>query len=192
VCEPIFERPLKDISFGRLLLHLFQTARRFNMEIQPQLVLLQKTLLNIEGLGRELYPDLDLWQTAKPFLERWMNEHVGIRAFVHSLGTNAPKWLDKLPELPLLVHETLQLSKQGKLRFEWQSRELERLRRDINRANRRTYGAVLAGALLICAALLHGFSRDALPTSAGSHWVAWLLAIAALVLIIGTRPRSGD
>ena len=99
VCEPIFERPLKDISFGQLLLRLFQTARRFHMEVQPQLVLLQKTLLNIEGLGRELYPDLDLWQTAKPFLERWMSEQVGVRAFFKSLRNNLPLWGEKLPEL---------------------------------------------------------------------------------------------
>ena len=192
VCEPIFERPLKEISFGRLLLHLFQTARRFNMEIQPQLVLLQKTLLNIEGLGRELYPDLDLWQTAKPFLERWMSDHVGLRAFARSLSTNAPKWLDKLPELPLMVHETLEQTRQGRLKIEWHSRELEKLRRDINRANRRTYGAVIAGALLISAALLHSLSRDSLNSFAGSHWIGWLLAATAILLIVRSRPRGDD
>ena len=192
VCEPIFERPLKEISFGRLLLHLFQTARRFNMELQPQLVLLQKTLLNIEGLGRELYPDLDLWQTAKPFLERWMSDHVGLRAFARSLSTNAPKWLDKLPELPLLVHETLEQTRQGRLKIEWHSRELEKLRRDINRANRRTYGAVIAGALLISAALLHSLSRDSLSSFSGSHWIGWLLAAAAILLIVRSRPRDDD
>ena len=85
MCEPIFARPLKEIYFGRLLLRLFQTSRRFNMEIQPQLVLLQKTLLNIEGLGRELDPDLDLWSTAKPYLERWMSEQVGWRGLVRTL-----------------------------------------------------------------------------------------------------------
>ena len=87
VCEPIFARPLKEISFGKLLLRLFQTSRRFNIEVQPQLVLLQKTLLNIEGLGRELDPDLDLWQTAKPYLERWMGEQVGWRGLVRPSGT---------------------------------------------------------------------------------------------------------
>ena len=90
VCEPIFDRPLKDISFGRVLLRLFQTSRRFNVEIQPQLVLLQKTLLNIEGLGRQLDPELDLWNTAKPFLERWMNEQIGWRALVNNLRDEAP------------------------------------------------------------------------------------------------------
>ncbi len=95
VCEPIFEKPLKDISFGLVLMGLFQTARRFNMEVQPQLVLLQKTLLNIEGLGRQLYPDLDLWQTAQPFLERWMKERMGPKAVWKNIRQQAPDWLEK-------------------------------------------------------------------------------------------------
>ncbi|HEY9145191.1 MAG TPA: ubiquinone biosynthesis regulatory protein kinase UbiB [Thiobacillus sp.] len=107
VCEPVFDRPLKDISFGRVLLQLFQASRRFNVEIQPQLVLLQKTLLNIEGLGRQLDPDLDLWKTAKPFLERWMNEQVGWRALVKNLQTEAPRWAALLPQLPRLAHHAL-------------------------------------------------------------------------------------
>ena len=107
VCEPQFERPLKDISLGQVLLRLFQTSRRFNVEIQPQLVLLQKTLLNIEGLGRELDPDLDLWTTAKPFLERWMNEQVGWRAFADRFKAEAPRYAHLLPELPRLVHAAL-------------------------------------------------------------------------------------
>ncbi len=107
VCEPVFDRPLKEISFGRVLLQLFQASRRFNVEIQPQLVLLQKTLLNIEGLGRQLDPDLDLWKTAKPFLERWMNEQVGWRALVRNLQSEAPKWAALLPQLPRLAHHAL-------------------------------------------------------------------------------------
>lgn len=107
VCEPVFDRPLKDISFGRVLLQLFQASRRFNVEIQPQLVLLQKTLLNIEGLGRQLDPELDLWKTAKPFLERWMNEQLGWRALVKNLRTEAPKWAALLPQLPRLAHQAL-------------------------------------------------------------------------------------
>lgn len=107
VCEPIFERPLKEISFGQLLLRLFQTARRFNMEVQPQLVLLQKTLFNIEGLGRQLYPDLDLWNTAKPFLERWLKKQLGPRAFLRKVREYLPYWAEKLPEMPDLVYQTL-------------------------------------------------------------------------------------
>ncbi len=108
VCEPIFDRPLKDISFGKTLLRLFQTARRFEMEVQPQLVLLQKTLLNIEGLGRQLDPDLDLWKTFKPFLERWMSEQVGWRALRRMLREEAPQWAQILPQLPRLLHREME------------------------------------------------------------------------------------
>ena len=108
VCEPYFDRPLKDISLGLVLMRLFQTSRRFNVEIQPQLVLLQKTLLNIEGLGRQLDPELDLWSTAKPFLERWMVEQVGPRRFWNQLKVEAPHYAKLLPELPRLLHAYLQ------------------------------------------------------------------------------------
>ena len=116
VCEPVFARPLKEIYFGRLLLRLFQTARQFNMEVQPQLVLLQKTLLNIEGLGRELDPDLDLWRTAKPYLERWMSEQVGWRGVLRSLAQEAPYWSAMLPQLPRLLHRALTEDRVGPLR----------------------------------------------------------------------------
>jgi len=107
VCEPQFDRPLKDISLGQVLMRLFQTSRRFNVEIQPQLVLLQKTLLNIEGLGRQLDPDLDLWVTAKPFLERWMNEQIGWRGLIDRLAKEAPRYTQLIPELPRLLHQAL-------------------------------------------------------------------------------------
>jgi ubiquinone biosynthesis protein len=115
VCEPIFARPLKEISFGRLLLRLFQTSRRFNVEVQPQLVLLQKTLLNIEGLGRTLDPDLDLWKTAKPYLERWMQEQIGWRGLIRSLQHEAPYWAIALPQLPRLAHRLLAEDRLGPL-----------------------------------------------------------------------------
>jgi ubiquinone biosynthesis protein len=109
VCEPHFDRPLKDISLGQVLMRLFQTSRRFNVEIQPQLVLLQKTLLNVEGLGRQLDPELDLWNTAKPFLERWMDEQIGWRGLLERLKKEAPRYGQLLPELPRLAHQTLTL-----------------------------------------------------------------------------------
>jgi ubiquinone biosynthesis protein len=108
VCEPLFDRPLKDISLGQVLLRLFQTSRRFNVQIQPQLVLLQKTLLNVEGLGRQLDPELDLWSTAKPFLERWMSEQVGVEGLAQRLKDEAPRYAKLLPELPRLLHAALQ------------------------------------------------------------------------------------
>ncbi len=107
VCEPQFDRPLKDISLGQVLMRLFQTSRRFNVEIQPQLVLLQKTLLNIEGLGRQLDPELDLWATAKPFLESWMHRQVGWTGLVERLKNESPRYAQLLPELPRLVHQAL-------------------------------------------------------------------------------------
>jgi ubiquinone biosynthesis protein len=107
VCEPFFDRPLKEISLGRVLLRLFQTSRQFNVEVQPQLVLLQKTLLNVEGLGRELDPDLDLWQTALPYLERWMSEQLGWLALENNIKREASNWARLLPTLPRLVHQAL-------------------------------------------------------------------------------------
>ena len=131
VCEPIFARPLKEIYFGRLLLRLFQTSRRFDVEVQPQLVMLQKTLLNIEGLGRELDPDLDLWTTAKPFLERWMREQVGWRGLIRTIRHEAPFWAATLPQLPRLVHRALAEDRFGTLQL-----ALEHLARQNARRNR--------------------------------------------------------
>ena len=115
VCEPIFDRPLHEISFGRVLLRLFQTSRRFNVEVQPQLMMLQKTLLNVEGLGRQLDPNLDLWTTAKPFLERWMKEQLGWRALARGLQQEAPNWARTLPQIPRLVHQALNRGQSAEL-----------------------------------------------------------------------------
>ena len=112
VCEPIFNKPLSEISFGQVLVGLFDTARQFEMEVQPQLVLLQKTLLYIEGLGRQLYPELDLWKTAKPFLENWVNEQMGVKALFQSAKSNLPYWIEKAPMMPELVFHSLQSVKQ--------------------------------------------------------------------------------
>lgn len=112
VCEPIFNKPLAEISFGQVLVNLFNTARRFNMEVQPQLVLLQKTLLYIEGLGRQLYPQLDLWQTAKPYLENWVKEQMGFKAVFNKVKDNLPFWNEKLPEIPDLIYDYLKKDKQ--------------------------------------------------------------------------------
>jgi ubiquinone biosynthesis protein len=113
VCEPYFDRPLKEISLGMVLLRLFQTSRRFNVEVQPQLVLLQKTLLNIEGLGRQLDPELDLWNTAKPFLEQWMIDQVGPKRFFQQLREQAPQYAKIMPQLPRLMHDFLKHSTSG-------------------------------------------------------------------------------
>jgi ubiquinone biosynthesis protein len=120
VCEPIFERPIKDISFGQLLLRLFQTARRFNINIQPQLILLQKTLLNIEGIGAQLDPDLDLWKVAGPYLEKWVKQQVGPKAFIKQFRENLPFWSEKLPEMPGLIYEALTEYKYNQERARYQ------------------------------------------------------------------------
>ncbi|MGH8705572.1 MAG: ubiquinone biosynthesis regulatory protein kinase UbiB [Burkholderiales bacterium] len=150
VCEPIFARPLKEIYFGKLLLRLFQTSRRFNVEIQPQLVMLQKTLLNIEGLGRELDPDLDLWQTAKPYLERWMGDQVGWRGFVRTIGREAPFWAATLPQVPRLVHRLLAEDRAATL-----ARAIDRLTEENRRRNDLLLAVLLglAAAALLLAAL---------------------------------------
>ncbi len=159
VCEPYFDRPLKEISLGQVLMRLFQISRRFNVEIQPQLVLLQKTLLNVEGLGRELDPDLDLWSTAKPFLERWMHEQVGWRGLVSRLKREAPRYAKLLPELPRLLHHQLEHGDQG-LR-----RDLHAILKEQRRTNRMLsaviwlgvgFGLGLLVARLVLAAHEHG------------------------------------
>jgi len=154
VCEPIFEKPLKDISFGLLLLRLFQTARRFDMVVQPQLVLLQKTLLNIEGLGRQLYPDLDLWQTAKPFLENWFKQRLGPAAKVKELMGKLPEITEQLPEIPNLIFQALQSNAQMQQHMQLQHQEMAQLRKQLRRNNRRTLWAMLTSAAMIAAAML--------------------------------------
>jgi ubiquinone biosynthesis protein len=140
VCEPYFDRPLKEISLGLVLMRLFQTSRRFNVEIQPQLVLLQKTLLNIEGLGRELDPELDLWNTAKPFLEKWMIEQVGPKKLWQQLVAEAPRYAKLLPELPRLMHDFL------KHRQNDSNPELQLLIEEQRRTNRLLQRLIWSGA----------------------------------------------
>lgn len=153
LCEPLFQRPLKEISFGHFLVTLFQTARRFDMEVQPQLVLLQKTLLNIEGLGRQLYPDLDLWHTAKPFMEAWMRERLGGKALVKALRDNAPTFAAELPMLPEAIASTLfQIGRLGRLANE-QTQAMARLTQAIEGQNKRARRRRLAGAALIVVAV---------------------------------------
>lgn len=145
VCEPIFDKPLKEISFGRVLLQLFQASRQFNVEIQPQLVLLQKTLLNIEGLGRDLDPDLDLWKTAKPFLERWMAEQIGWRGLTSRIEKEAPNWAVILPEFPRLIHQAL---------AENRNHELEKRMADLVAEEKRQNRLLALIAILLTAMLM--------------------------------------
>ena len=154
VCEPIFEKPLKDISFGQLLLRLFQTARRFDMRVQPQLVLLQKTLLNIEGLGRQLYPDLDLWQTAKPFLEKWFKERVSPKTKIEEVLKQIPQIAEHIPEIPALLFRTLENAANEQRRADRQQQELQLLREQMENQHRNTLVSIYIGAILIAVAVL--------------------------------------
>jgi ubiquinone biosynthesis protein len=180
VCEPIFEKPLKDISFGQVLLGLFQTARRFNMEVQPQLVLLQKTLLNVEGLGRQLYPELDLWKTGKPYLENWMKNRVGPKALLRTVKEQIPEWLDKLPHMPQLVFDALQQIKRmdahqrAQLRLNLQAQEAVARRRRRSRA-----GGV---ALLVLAVMLG--AEDTGPWLQQLSTAGWLMAAGGFYLLL--------
>ena len=192
VCEPIFERPLKEISFGNLLVRLFQTARRFHMEVQPQLVLLQKTLLNIEGLGRQLYPDLDLWQTAKPFLEVWMQEQLGHRALIRELKRQAPRWGKIIPALPDLTYEVLKRAQEGSLGMQMHSEELSRLRQELRRANQRTVLAVVGAAFIISASAIFGMTEGALTDLSKAPWIAWVFAGLGGLSVFSAWPRDRD
>lgn len=188
VCEPIFERPLKDISFGQLLLRLFQTARRFNMEVQPQLVLLQKTLLNIEGLGRQLYPDLDLWTTAKPFLERWMDEQVGTKAMLRGFKDNLPYIIEKMPEMPMLIYEALKNAAAGADQ-EKQLKEIKNVRHEIKRGNKRNVISIVGASLLMSAFIVFGLgSAEEATMFMGAPIISWILgSIGSAVLLFAIQ-----
>jgi ubiquinone biosynthesis protein len=185
VCEPIWEKPLSEISFGHFLLRLFQVARRFDMEVQPQLVLLQKTLLNIEGLGRTLYPQLDLWTTAKPFMERWMRERVGPQAFLRRIRASLPELSEALPAMPQLAYRALSDAVEGRLSVRWQATELDDLRRELRRHNRRTVGAITGGSLLLSGSLIVTLGP---PLVSSAALGAGLLALGALLLARALWP----
>jgi ubiquinone biosynthesis protein len=168
VCEPIFQKPLAEISFGHVLLNLFSTARRFDMQVQPQLVLLQKTLLYIEGLGRQLYPQLDLWKTAKPFLENWVKQQVGLPAIWRQVKENLPFWAEKLPQMPNLLHQYLE---QGPRQQRQLLQQLQQLAGQQQKTRQQIVAATFAAAALISASIVF---------SIGSHTLAvLLLAVSA-------------
>jgi ubiquinone biosynthesis protein len=182
VCEPIFEKPLKEISFGQLLLRLFQTARRFNMEVQPQLVLLQKTLLNIEGLGRQLYPDLDLWKTAKPFLERWMEQQVGARAMLRNLKEDMPYLLEKLPEMPALIYKGLKVYADGDYHLR-QIREIEKIREEFSQNHQRSLIVVSGSGMLIASSVIYALA-GAVPMLLGVPVLSWVFGVTGGLFIV--------
>ncbi|MCG7491361.1 ubiquinone biosynthesis regulatory protein kinase UbiB [Vibrio sp. Of14-4] len=174
VCEPIFAKPLCDISFGHVLLNLFNTARRFNMEVQPQLVLLQKTLLYVEGLGRQLYPRLDLWQTAKPFLEEWMMNQVGPKALLNAVRDRAPFWAEKLPELPELLYDSL---RQGKMMNQRMDELFDGYRVSKRQQLKGKFLFGVGATLVVCSAILVNSQYDPLSlVTASGGAIFWLLS----------------
>ena len=191
VCEPIFAKPINEISFARLIVRLFQTARRFNMPIQPQLVLLQKTLFNIEGLGRQLYPGLDLWDTAKPYLERWMRDQVGPAALARGLRRELPSLIPMIPELPAIGRELLRQARNPDSIARTRSDELRQLRLEMRRQHRHLLGTLVGFAMLLAGVL----SLGVVPTpniglSGVSFVTGGLLVIAGLGTLIMNWPRN--
>ena len=178
VCEPIFEKPLSEISFGQLLLRLFQTARRFNMEVQPQLVLLQKTLLNIEGLGRQLYPELDLWNTAKPYLELWMKNRIGPQAIYQELKRQIPAWIQHGPQMPELIRDTLLNVSQGPLQQQALTSKLDGIQQQLaiqaHKQKNRTLGVIISALGLVGLHTPYLFGQE-LSLSLVALGLGWLI-----------------
>lgn len=182
VCEPIWDRPLKEISFGLFLMRLFQTARRFGMEVQPQLVLLQKTLLNIEGLGRQLDDELDLWDTAKPFLEDWMQERVGLKSLVKNTQANLPYWIEQAPHLPGLLHNSLQKLSQAD--FNQQSKQIEQLEQQLAKQSKAQRNRFIGALLLIPAVFPAVLAQFGWLNAAWLPWLQTLFGLTGLYLIL--------
>jgi ubiquinone biosynthesis protein len=182
VCEPIFNKPLSQISFAQIMLRLFETARRFNMEIQPQLILLQKTLFNIEGLGRELYPELDLWKTAHPILRQWMNEQLGGRAFVNRLREDLPQMRDALRELPVVIKYLSEQISHDKLQVNMRAPELEAIRIALQRQQKQRYLLAIGAAALVSGTLVLTLGSTAV--------LGWILVGAGALSVVAGRPRA--
>jgi ubiquinone biosynthesis protein len=181
VCEPIFNKPLSKISFAQVIMRLFETARQFNMEIQPQLVLLHKTLFNIEGLGRELYPELDLWKTAHPILRRWMDEQVGGRAMLRHFREDLPQIKEAIRELPGVVHHLSEQISQGDLQFRLQAPELQEIRDQLRKQQRQRYWLAVGATSIVAGTLI--LTWGFLPA------LAWTLIAAGVLATFAGRPR---
>ncbi|MCH8846666.1 MAG: ubiquinone biosynthesis regulatory protein kinase UbiB [Proteobacteria bacterium] len=184
VCEPLFDRSLTEISFGTMLLRLFQTARQFGMVIMPQLLLLQKTLVNIEGLGRQLYPELDIWKTARPLFEYWMHDRLGVRGLAKGLKENLPRWLDRLPDLPNKTIDIIEKIRDGKIQVELKAPELEKIRTEIRQSNQRSVLATIGSAFIICAAVIFGLDGYSPAMVGGVPYLTWLFGGVGLLLLL--------
>lgn len=180
VCEPIFNKPLAEISFAQVLLRLFRVAQRFDVKIQPQMILLHKTLFNIEGLGRQLYPQLDLWKTAHPVLKRWMDEQIGGRALLKDLRENLPQLRDAMRELPVIIRRLGEQAEAGSFNFNMQSRELSQIRDQLSAQHRQRYWLTAATVSILAGTLV--LTLAALPI------LGWSLLAAGGISVIAARP----
>ena len=180
VCEPIFNKPLKEISFAQVLLRLFETARRFDMQVQPQLILLQKTLFNIEGLGRQLYPELDLWQTAQPYLRKWMRQRMSPRAVLRRARTQLPDILVALQQVPQIFQTAVRDAAEGRLRFSVDPVGAAQQRDDMRRANSQRDATIAAAVLWVSGLIWVAWSRQI-------AWLGWLQMTAAIALFVWSR-----
>jgi ubiquinone biosynthesis protein len=182
VCEPIFNKPLAEISFAQVLMRLFRVAQRFNVEIQPQLILLHKTLFNIEGLGRELYPELDIFKTAKPVLKQWMDEQVGARAMIDDLRENLPQLRQSLRELPGVIRELSERATAGDLTLDLRSAEIERIRRELEGQRQQRYWLIVAMTSLLAGTLV--------LTLEGNLYLGGGLLVAGALGVFAGRPNA--
>jgi ubiquinone biosynthesis protein len=180
VCEPIFNKPLAEISFAQLLMRLFRVAQRFDVEIQPQMILLHKTLFNIEGLGRQLYPQLDLWKTAHPVLKRWMDEQVGGRAMIKDLRQNLPQLRDAMRELPVIIQALGEQAADGRIKFNLQSPELLKIRQQLETQQRQRYWLTAAATAVVSGVLV--------MTLGSNIELAWALLAAGAIAAVAARP----
>ena len=180
VCEPIFNKPLAEISFAQVLMRLFRVAQRFDVEIQPQMILLHKTLFNIEGLGRQLYPQLDLWETAHPVLKRWMDEQVGGRAMLKDVRDNLPQLRDAMRELPAILNHLGEQVAEGRIRFNLQSPELKVIQIQLEEQRRQRYWLAAAAVSIVSGSLV--MTLGAVP------WLGWALLGAGAIAAYAARP----
>jgi ubiquinone biosynthesis protein len=182
VCAPIFNKPLSEISFAQVLIGLFETAQRFNMEIQPQLILLQKTLFNIEGLGRQLYPELDLWKTAHPVLRTWMDEQVGGRAMLESIRENLPQLREAMRELPGVIRQLSEQASDGSLRMRLDSPDLKELKEQLRQQQRQRFRLGIGATAIVSGTLIVAVSSPA--------WAGWGLVAAGMLAMLSGRPSN--
>lgn len=192
VCEPLVDRPVREISFGELLRRLFNIAQHFHVEIMPQLILLQKTIINVEGIGRQLDPELDIWRTARPQLEIWMKQRTGLRSLLKSAAVNFPHWGDRIPQLPSKIIDLVERLRDGKIEMVFKSEDVHKLRQELRFYYRRAICAILGAALLLCAALIYGIANDSLPTLFGAPIISLFGGALGVVLFVAALKDNDE